>query len=281
MYSSKFAIAVKSSGKVLREIGDTVYLPFGIEYEIFIKNLNSVRARVRIEVDGKNIADDNSFIIAPNSSTILERFLRNGNLLQGNRFKFIERTSKVEEHRDGPQVEDGLIRVIFEFERENIPPKQYCPTWQPTHYGPDYYYRSQLLFGSAGLLGVARGITANTSAVYPMGASASLDQSSSGDLNCRSSLNQETDRVVLNSVVNTVGITAAGSVSDQKFTRTSDINGDGVEHVIILKLLGEVGQKKIKEPLTVKSKPKCTTCGRTNKSSSKFCVECGGSLMII
>ena len=38
MYLQKLAVAVKVNGKVLREVGDTVYIPFGSEYSILIKN---------------------------------------------------------------------------------------------------------------------------------------------------------------------------------------------------------------------------------------------------
>ena len=40
MYNSKLAVAVKHDGKVLREEGENVMLPFGSEYSLFIKNLN-------------------------------------------------------------------------------------------------------------------------------------------------------------------------------------------------------------------------------------------------
>ena len=43
MYLNKVAVAIKSNGKVLREQGDNVYIPFGSEYSIQVKNLNSVR----------------------------------------------------------------------------------------------------------------------------------------------------------------------------------------------------------------------------------------------
>jgi len=56
MYSNKLAVAIKSAGKVLREFNkDEVYLPFGKEYSIFIKNMNSHRALVKVTVDGLSL----------------------------------------------------------------------------------------------------------------------------------------------------------------------------------------------------------------------------------
>ena len=97
VFQDKIVTAIKVGGKVLRENGDTVTLPFGGEYSILVKNLNSVRTQVTISVDGTDAAG--KLVIGPNSSMELERFIRNGNLATGNRFKFIERTAEVEAHR--------------------------------------------------------------------------------------------------------------------------------------------------------------------------------------
>ena len=120
VFQDKIVTAIKVGGKVLRENGDTVTLPFGSEYSILVKNLNSVRTQVTISVDGTDAAG--RLVIGPNSSLELERFIRNGNLETGNRFKFIERTAEVEAHR-GITVDDGLIRV--EAWRERVPVPRY------------------------------------------------------------------------------------------------------------------------------------------------------------
>ena len=118
MYQDRLAVAIKVNGKVLREQGDTVFIPFGSEYSLLIKNMNSVRALVSIEVDGTDATERTRLIVPANDSIELERFIKSGNLEKGQRFKFIERTSKIEEGPRGIKAEDGLIRVEFEFERE-------------------------------------------------------------------------------------------------------------------------------------------------------------------
>jgi hypothetical protein len=57
MYSNRFVCSVKVNGKILREQSGTVTLPFGCEYEILLKNLNSRRAMVSVSVDGKDATD--------------------------------------------------------------------------------------------------------------------------------------------------------------------------------------------------------------------------------
>ena len=303
MYSDKLAIAVKSNGKVLRELGDTVYLPFGTEYTIFIKNMNSVRCLVSIEIDGNDIAEGDSFVIAPNSSIEIERFIKNGNRNAGNRFKFIERSGRVEAHRGGPQVEDGLIRVQFEFERVPTPVKSpvYVP---PGHWEwkQDYPVYPQIWYGSSAApvnrhpgVAVSDCLARGTPAGGASGvvSSAAINQFSVSNTSASASLSAEKPRGIAPNnpglrtksidtpVKNEAGITAAGSISEQKFVEGYIGALDGVKHVMVLKLLGEVGQKKVQQAITVKHKPTCTSCGKVNKATAKFCSECGTSLEIV
>ena len=55
MYNHLMACCLKANGKVLREFKDTVYVPFGQEYSILLKNLNKKRAVVNITIDGQNV----------------------------------------------------------------------------------------------------------------------------------------------------------------------------------------------------------------------------------
>lgn len=231
MYSNNFAAAIKVNGKILREFGDTVYLPFGSEYEIRLKNLHSQRAKVNIDIDGSTVTG-NGLIIRPQQTVDLERFIRD-NLNEGNKFKFIERTDKIENHR-GIKLEDGLITIRFEFE-----------------------------------------ITINNFAI-----STPLTYRSYGGGLYKSS------NVVSNNIVsvpvNDTGITVEGSKSDQSFGATSWFGSIGGTYVLNIKLLGETeDNKKIREPVTVKTKLECKTCGTINNVTSKFCSECGTSLHIV
>ena len=48
MYSNRFIASIRVNGKILRENQGTVSLPFGAEYEILLKNMNSRRAMARV-----------------------------------------------------------------------------------------------------------------------------------------------------------------------------------------------------------------------------------------
>lgn len=264
MYSNKLAVAIKSAQKeVLREFEDTVYIPFGEEYSIFVKNLNSVRASVNVSVDGEDVADGKSFVVDANDHIDIQRFIKNGNLSEGNRLKFIERTGSVERHR-GIGVEDGLIRVEFKFERVIV------PSWklnnQHTYYGS---IDDGLIGGnnSGNMRGLSRGVDIGTGG-------ANTEQ-----YTCDSFTTVKCSANV--APANEAGVTVAGSISDQQFNEISSFPLEVESHVIVLKLLGQTESNKVVEPVTVKAKPKCTTCGRVNKATAKFCANCGTSLTIV
>ncbi len=262
MYNHKLAVALKSAGKVLREFGETIYIPFGSEYSVLIKNLNSVRALVKIEIDGVDVGDGTKFIVDPNSNVELERFIKNSNLKNGNRFKFIERSDSIEQHR-GVGVEDGLIRVEFNFEKvvSFIPDRSHG--WNNRNNNlndrnDNWYNNRHGLNGDITFINsVTRQTTANTS----------------------NNVNYTAD---ISTNVNDVGITVPGSVSNQQFQDADWFPIETETHVIMLQMLGQTeNNQQVTKPVTVKAKPKCVTCGITNKATSKFCTECGTALTIV
>lgn len=266
MYQNKFVCAIKSEGKIIREFGDIVYLKFQSEYSILLKNLNSVKALVNVFIDGQNVTK-NGLIINPNSEIDLERSLSNNNLKKGNKFKFIERNDSVEEHR-GIGIEDGIIRIEFTFEDVNylnvIKGEQWKPTpypkqpiWYRDTYG-SYYDASQNVS-----IGLAK-------------TSLNIEQSSLRSVDATSFSTCSVNSVVTNDN----GITVPGSLSNQEFSYGTISTLEQHSHIIVFKLLGEVNNKPV-ETVTVKTKPKCQTCGKLNKVNAKFCSNCGTSLTIV
>lgn len=240
MYSSKIVCAVKVNGLVLREVGDTVRLPFGSEYSILIKNLDSVRLSTSIAVDGQE-AISGRLIIEPNSSIELERTIRS--LESGNRFKFIERTKEIEQHR-GISADDGLIRVeswkerMIRSEPAPLMDRRRVVPPRPDH-GPRK--RSQIQAKSGRLRGP-------------------------GHPTARGSL----------------GITVPGSLSSQRFYPTSGFPLEQQSIVIVIRLVGCLDGEPVAEPLTVDYRPECQTCGkRADQPDAEFCDRCGTSLVIV
>lgn len=274
MYNNKLAFAVKVGGKVLREHGEIVYLPFGSEYSLLIKNLNNRRAVVRITLDGQDVVDG-GLIVNANSSVDLERFVKPGQMDKGNRFKFIERTGKVEATR-GIGLEDGLLRVEFEFEKEY--PKYELSNTIHHHIYHNHYNRYPLIGSYYGGVSGSLSGSAGLGDIVAYASNASAGPTLN---NLRSrSVGDAVEKEVKTSGGQIAGITVPGSVSEQKFTSVN-FTGDGVTQVMVMRLFGETETAPVKEAVTVKTKPKCTTCGHVNKAKAKFCSECGTGLEIV
>ena len=238
MYESKLAAAIKVNGKVLREFKDTVHIPFGSEYTILLKNLNTVRAVVNVYIDGEDQAPG-GIVINAGQEVDLERSIRNGNLREGNRFKFIERTGAVEAHR-GIKLEDGLVRIEFQFEQ------------------PRPIINTPWIAASGGLYPqgtVLRGTSASGSGGYNV-----------NSVTCSTA----------SYTANDAGITVPGSHSDQQFVSTHVGALETIKHSMVFKLIGGTAP----EAITVKHKPRCVTCGKHNRAIAKFCTECGTALEI-
>ncbi len=235
MYESKLAAAIKVGGKVLREFKDTVHIPFGSEYTILLKNLHTTRAVINVYIDGADMVPG-GLVLDPGREVDLERSIKNGNLSEGNRFKFIERTGSVEKHR-GIGIEDGLVRIEFQFEQ---PRPIFNTPWIAASGSNNIYPQG----------GIMRGMDVTYSA---------------NNVTCSAT-----------SAVSDVGITVPGSRSEQKFSTAYVGALESVKHSMVFKLFGGTMPK----PITVKHKPKCVTCGKQNKATSKFCQECGTALEI-
>lgn len=264
MYDSKLAIALKVNGNVVREDKDKVYLPFGSEYSLYIKNLNSKRAIVRISIDGTDVSTG-GFIVDANSAVEIERFVKDND--QGNRFKFIERTGAIEDHR-GIGIEDGLIRVEFQYEKERPIIMWNDDTFRPKSDGWD----------RKGGYDGRRTTTGNNPQMYN---STTTSDSMLRSKSVSRSVTTSGADVSYSTQTNDAGITVPGSISDQKFTTVSSFPLEDTKHVIVMKVLGVTPEKEpVKVVVETRSNPVCNTCGKKNRSSYKFCGECGTSLIV-
>lgn len=246
MYKNNFIAVIRHKGKILREIDGEVHLPFGSQYSILLKNKDSRRSLVDIEVDGENVLAGKSLIIEGYSSQEIKGFMRDMSIT--NRFKFIHKTKEISNYR-GDRLEDGLISVSYRFEKEKLQPIKIMRDWRepplysypkpwPDRY-PDVKYNSEPL-----MCGCYAGIS--TSDI--------VAQNYSED-----------------------GITVKGSKITQEYQYSEIYDLEHRSYVITLRLKGKIKRSKkiITKPLTVKTKLRCSTCGRQSKSSSTFCYNCG------
>lgn len=291
MHKKNFVTAIKVGGKVLRESSERVELPFGSEYSVLLKNLDTVRMQAQIGIDGQDATG--WLVIEPGKSVEVERFYR-GNKDQGNRFKFIERTERIEEHR-GIKVEDGLVRVEFKREKVYELPKivehhTYYRTYGWPYFSRPYYWTqngypysgpltannsgSSSLISNTGVLGASVPSSRRTRSSGPGGQSVQASSMNMQHTSYSSSLAGADCSI---GARDEVGITVDGSVSQQRFISVAGFETESPE-AIVLHLVGRKGTTAIPVAKTVDCRPLCEICGMKNKVASKFCVECGTSL---
>lgn len=302
MYNHKLVAAIKSKGKILREFGEAVYVPFGTEYSILLKNLHDRRVVARVYIDGEDVTAG-GLVIGPRKEINFERSLANGSMSKGNKFKFIERSGAVEEHR-GIKLEDGLIRVEYEFE-EKLPQRTFTTT--TTTYPYLYPYDDKYWFyndndtalrgmhfgATAGDVNVNNAFTSSTATASAGASSAKSSKKMSNDfggklksakprsVTASAEVEVQTAGGLCSPVQNETGVTVAGGKSNQKFTVSGWFPTESTTHTIVLNLFGETEDNKlIREPITTKAKQECSSCGHQNKMKSKFCSECGTALEI-
>ena len=241
VYKNGLAVAIKRYGKVLREEGENIYLPFGSEYTILLKNKEYRKALVEIEVDGENVLGGSKFILGSNETQEIKGFMRD--MTKTNAFRFIKKTKEISNHR-GNKIDDGLVRVSYQFE---LPTASFIP--------PTPIYRSN--FNRGNYYGVNDHYAGEDFVTYCSNLNTPL---------------KATSRVCDN------GITVKGSEINQSYTYgTIGALCSNID-VIIFNLKGLREDAFVTKPLTTKTKVTCNTCGRGNKSFNKFCYNCGSYL---
>jgi len=266
VYKEQFIAVVKVNGKVLREQGDVVTLPFGSDYSILLKNLDSRRASAKISIDSKDVLEDHALVVNPNSEIELKGFMEKGEVR--NSFRFIQKTQEISEHR-GDNVDDGFIRIEFAYEK--VKPEVIRKTILHDHvYHP--YGWTEVKYGSSA--------ADPRSQLRGRRFGGVTGQSIGFDDSPRASSQVYSSQVVSDSLDNSVpatdeGITVKGAETHQGF-REVKMGELEQSQVIIIRLKGTTSKGiEVAEPITVKTKIECPTCGKKSKSNVKFCANCG------
>lgn len=253
MYRNNFVAVIKCEGRILRERDNgNVYLPFGSEYSVLLKNKDCRRSLVEIEVDGVNVLNGSKLILGGNEEQEITGFMRD--MSKTNRFKFIHKTKEIQNHR-GDRIDDGLVRISYQFENAQQPIiyKNPDPWPNPYPWTISYYNNPAGSYGSLGSNSIA----------------CSNDSYAKSSMVC--------DTSYCSTPHQDEGITVKGSEVKQNYSYGSIGTLDCNINTIVLHLRGVSDSKKsvVSKPLTVRTKIQCSTCGRKNRSSNKFCYNCG------
>lgn len=245
VFKQNFVAVIKCGGKIIRETssGD-VYLPFNTEYSIFLKNKDTRKALVGIEVDGQDVLNNNRLILSGNETQEIKGFMRD--MCETNRFRFINKTKEIQRYR-GDRIDDGLIRVTYQFEAP------YCFYTLPITVNNDW-----------GSVGPCWSYTSSETNIYSFCDSGGAVGSKVSY--CSSPLSDE-------------GITVKGSKIKQNYTYGYVGQLESTVYTIVLRLRGmHKNNKIVKKAITIKTKLMCPTCGRKNRSFNTYCYNCGTHL---
>ena len=275
MYQEKMVVCLKNNNKVLREKEGIIQIPFGSEYSIYIKNLESRKAKVKISIDGVDVLNGQSLLVNPNDTTELEGFLND--CIAKNKFKFIPKTKETSEYR-GDKIEDGLIRIEFWYEKLKPITQQINQVFNPI--SPWITYKQPIYDYSPTWITTTSNITSKS---VQMDCLRSFDNNicqTSLTSNCSTSDITAQNFSSLNSIKSfDDGITVKGSEIKQEFKHGNIGALEENSHVIVLKLVGvnDIGDK-VDKIVTVRDKLQCKICGKVSGSSSRFCDRCGSYL---
>lgn len=248
MHYNGFVVSLKVDDKFLRDQDSTVRIPFGTEYSIYLKNLESRDAVVKVSIDGKDALGGTEIIVRSNSFVELDGFLEGTSVK--NKFKFIELTKKIEEYR-GYQVEDSLIKIQVRYEKKKPIVQEHINV-----------YKNEWIWDRPNTFWAGTTYSHNTSNVSYRGSSCGMASSS---LSFNSPF-ESSD----------VGITVKGSETNQNFQYAHIDELEEYPFNIFLKLSGYKENKvEVKKYITTKEKVKCLTCGKENSTEFKFCPKCG------
>jgi len=234
-YKNNFAVAIKHNGKILRDRSEVVRLPFGSEYSVLLKNKDSRKAVVQVEIDGVDVIDGNALIVGPNDSVELKGFMKGSTVR--NKFKFIEKTRKISKYR-GDRIDDGLVRVEYKFERRD----------------PEItYWNNPSTFGGSTY-------SANC---YHVGSAVNFTCDSS-TLKCSNNSNDDG-----------ITVKGSRTKQDFEYGSTKSLESTSTVIILKLRGRKRTTGKIVRKPITVRTKLRCVTCGVKSRSTAKFCGECG------
>jgi hypothetical protein len=283
MFKNDVAVAIKVDGKVLKEQGTTVRLPFNKEYAILVKNLHSTSAVVKVEIDGVDVLGGRQLVVPANRSVDLERYIED-NFDEGHRFKFARMTDKVAAHR-GRKAEDGLVRVSWQFETAlsvSLPitwiVNQPYPVYYPIYIEPKPWPKPQpwIWYGTSTTSYNADNVTWTST----HGSHGELSRKGVPTINTAAYFNQvsEGQETLCSCNVEAKGFTVKGSKSDQDFRTVATGELEPQEYSLTLQLVGDVGGRPVQVAVTKKTKITCEVCGTVNVAMAQFCNGCGNAL---
>jgi len=259
VFKDNFVAVVVCGGRILRELDGAVTLPFGSDYSLKLKNMESRKALVDVSIDGDDVLNGNRIVMSPNSDMTLDGFMDGQDVR--NRFRFINKTKEIVDHK-GDKIDDGIIRIEYRFEKRAAE-IVYDYHYIGDHRAPIVRYDYRPWFGIDRISTSSPPLMRDSTCKYSSG-----QMDSAVDVSFTSIPTADE------------GITVRGGDANQHFQRGHIGDTETNSHVMTIKLRGTTDSGAvIEEAVTVQTKLKCANCGKASKSSQKYCDRCGTRLI--
>lgn len=249
MHSNKVTAAILVDGKSLFEDKAKVYIPFGKEYQIFIKNDNDFDIKVVVGV-GLNFGED-AFYIKKKSKRTISGFSYQGKFYS---YKFIEKNEDIKKNRISNSMDDCITITVHKAQpymnvlfNENTKIQKNNPFITNGQHGDIKPRENFLEYDNIG-----------------------------SDSDLRATFNSVTSST-LSADLNEGMTTFGKPISEDSIPKPSSM-GYLFVFCVSLKGIDEKGNRIIK-PLLAKDNVKCTICDKKCKPSDSFCSSCGSYII--
>jgi ribosomal protein S27AE len=284
MYSTSFVVAVMKDGKPLREtrsgLVTSVHMPFYSEYSLRLKSKNDRKAVASIEIDGTDVLGGHKIILPAHGVLDLERFMVDGDLANGKKFKFVPLSdSRVQ---DPTESQNGLVKVTFTLER--TAPTGYVLTYPAQmHYNTEHTTtgtppmntsysnntrtksKPMRFFGASNSGSGARGVTFEAAPEVACACAMGFDSDVSFGFT----------QDMYSPDTGLAGATIEGASSRQQFSYGDIGPLESVSTTVSLRLVGTKSPAVLAEDTR---RVYCGQCGKQAKASANYCSRCGSRL---
>jgi hypothetical protein len=202
--------------------------------------LNPERAKVQIKIDGTDVLDGKYIIVDGKNSTELKRFCLDGDLVNGNRFKFVPVSHS--DVQDPGSDKNGIVQVTFWPEIQDYLKETSNSICQKYHYQKNQLNNPEFQVGYG------------NNPLDLLNYISDYRIKGSGERYGSSSISR--------------GATVEGNQSLQKF-QYQNFGECGISTIITVKIIPK------QESIISSQSVYCTKCGNKIQTTHRFCSQCG------
>lgn len=267
MHNNNVTLAIMVDGKSLYEDKSNVFIPFGTEYQIFVKNNNDFDIYVKVNV---SLFNDDIFLVRAKSKRTIKGFSEDDVFYS---FRFIEKIKEIVDNKanrfSGSDISINVYRKDNPLETlttRRIADEPFGTKIFTHGLGTSIH---DIAFNQKNKPSIA-----NTTEIDPNKVSISYDNTSS-DLQ----LNGSTNSISPEIAASLSGIQTYGKPVDESIDLINIGNRMSIASFNFLFIGVDSSGHKITKPLYSKDIINCKVCNSKSKPSENYCSKCGSFIV--